>query len=439
MIRDIETTLTTWKNDTDRRPLLIRGARQVGKSYTVSEFGQNEFENLVTINFEKKPQFEQCFDSLVPGEIIDKLGVMAKAEIVPGKSLLFLDEIQQCPAAITSLRYFYEEMPELHVIGAGSLLEFALAKSDFSMPVGRVQTLHMRPLSFAEFLLAMGEERARRRLETNLAEMPGAMHEHLLPLLRQYMLLGGMPGVLSEYLTSKNIRRALAVQTLIAQSFRNDFGKYAGQGKHRHLQKAFMQLPKLVGQKIIYSHIDPDAQSRNIKEAILLLEQAGVAIRVKKTSGDAPPLEAMANEGYYKAIFLDIGLMQNLCGLEEEIPFTQDLLTINRGALAEQFVGQELLAYQENHKTPALYYWARDARNSKAEVDYLYQIGSKIIPVEVKAGRTGTLKSMRMFIEKYNSPLGIRVSQNPYGYDQHVFSIPLYGISGLKNALNYRA
>ncbi len=415
--------------------MLIRGARQVGKSYTVQEFGENGFDNLVTVNFELQPEFEKCFSSLVPGEIVDKLAIMAKADIQASKTLLFLDEIQQCPRAIASLRYFYEQMPELHVIGAGSLLEFALAKSDFSMPVGRIQFLHMRPLSFAEFLWAMGEGRARNKMETDLAGVDEAVHEHLLPLLRQYMLLGGMPAVVAEYLAGKNIRRALKIQTLIAQSYRNDFGKYASAGKHRHLQKAFLQIPKLVGQKIKYAHIDPDVQSRNIKEAILLLEQAGVTTRVKKTSGDAPPLEAMAKEGYYKALFLDIGLMQNLCGLAGEIPFSQDLLSINRGALAEQFVGQELLAYQDRDQVPALYYWTRDARGSKAEVDYLYQHGSTILPIEVKAGKTGRLKSLHMFLAKYQCPYGIRISQERFCFEEPVLSVPLYGLCGLRNSL----
>ena len=228
----------------------------------------------------------------------------------------------------------------------------------------------------------------------------------------------------------------MEIQTVITQSYRDDFGKYASKGKHLHLQKTFMQIPKLVGKKIKYTQIDPDVQSRNIKEAILLLEQAGVVVRVKKTSGDSPPLDAMANEGYFKAIFLDIGLMQNLCGLEEEIPFTKDLVSINRGALAEQFVGQELLAYQESHRTPALYYWARDARNSKAEIDYLYLKGSTVIPVEVKAGKKGRLKSLHMFLDKYKPPLGIQVSQAPHKLDHPVLSVPLYGLCGLKNLLN---
>ena len=418
--------------------MLIRGARQVGKSYSVTSFGQQEFTDVVTVNFELQPEMKQCFTNLPPREIIEKITLLSKKDIFPGNTLLFFDEIQECPQAILSLRYFYEQMPQLHVIGAGSLLEFTLASEQFRMPVGRVQYLFMHPLSFGEFLDAVGEDRLREAVQSRDAPkiIDDPLHTHLMSLAKKYMVLGGMPAVLEEFLDTGNMNRCLQIQQLIAQTYRDDFGKYANRIRHRYLEKIFYGVPRMVGRKFKYSHIDPTLQSRDLKQALELLEQAGGLYRVRRTSGEGVPLEANARDNQFKTIFLDIGLMQNMCGLNEQIALADDLLAVNAGALAEQLVGQELIAHHNPFAGPSLYYWGREARNSSAEVDYLITSGPKVIPVEVKSGPAGRMKSMQLFFKKYGPGKGIKFSQAPFDCSHDIINLPLYAVEYLDTLLN---
>ena len=437
MIRDIDSYLRQWKDQPRRYPILVRGARQVGKSYTVSQFGAEVFDSFIEVNFEFKPEFKGCFEALEPKLIVENISLLTGQEIIPGQSLLFLDEIQECPKAIMALRYFYEQMPELHVIGAGSLLEFALESQNFKMPVGRIQYFYMQPLSFGEFLDACGEGRLRSHISELrlLSTITEPVHNKLIQLLRKYFILGGMPAVIDEYIASGNIRRCGEIQQIIIQTYRDDFGKYASRVKHRYLEKIFYAVPKMVGQKFKYSHVDQNVQSRELKEALEMLEKASVVQRVFRTSGFGMPLEANASERHFKVVFCDLGLMQTICGLEAQTAMATDLTSVNKGALAEQFVAQELNAYRDYHIPPSLHYWAREYRNSSAEVDYLMTIGSRIIPLEVKAGSTGRLRSMHQFFEQYGQCLGIKICQDPFSRTKPIFSIPLYGIKALKGIL----
>ncbi len=438
MKRDIDKILKTWKNGTHRYPLLVRGARQVGKSYSIIKFGQSEFDSLVEVNFEQKPQYKSCFESLEPKDIVETLSVLSKSDIIPGKTLLFLDEIQECPNAIIALRYFYEQMPELHVIGAGSLLEFVISQENFRMPVGRVQCIFMKPLSFVEFLDAVGESRSRKIIESSSWDiLPSpAIHDHLLSLVKRYSIIGGMPAVVSEYASSANFAKCFQIQTIIIQTYRDDFGKYASRVKHKYLEKLFFAVPKMIGRKFKYSHVDNNTQSRDLKESLELLEKAGVVYRIRQTSGKGLPLEANAREKHFKTVFLDIGLMQNICGLSSDILLSdKDLIKVNEGSVAEQFTAQELLAYSDYYQVPSLYYWAREARNSSAEVDYVIPHSSSALPIEVKAGKTGTLRSMHIYLEKYNLPYGVRISQLYYNKTLPIIALPFYAIKKLPDLL----
>ena len=440
MKRDIEETLRIWKNEEHRYPLLVRGARQVGKSYSIIKFGENEFDNFVEINFEQKPQYKNCFDTLEPKKIIETLSVLSKSDIIPGKTLLFLDEIQECPNAIIALRYFYEQMPGLHVIGAGSLLEFVVSQENFRMPVGRVQYLYMKPLSFLEFLDAVGENRTRKIIENstwdNLPPLP--IHRHLISLVKKYSIIGGMPAVVSEYVSTSNLDKCFQIQTIIIQTYRDDFGKYASKVKHKYLEKIFFAVPKMIGRKFKYSHVDSSMQSRDLKEALELLEKAGVVYRIKQTSGDGLPLEANTKERHFKTTFLDIGLMQNICGLSSEMLISADenFIKVNEGAIAEQFTAQELLAYQNFHQVPSLFYWAREARNSNAEIDYITPCCSSALPIEVKAGKTGTLRSMHIYLNKYRLSAGVRISQLYFNKNLPIISLPFYAIKKIPQLLS---
>ena len=442
MKRDIDDTLKTWKTEAHRYPLLVRGARQVGKTYSIKQFGENEFDNLVEVNFEQKPQYLTCFESLEPKKIVETLSVLTKSDIIPGKTLLFLDEIQECPKAISALRYFYEQMPDLHVIGAGSLLEFVMSQESFKMPVGRVQYLYMKPLSFLEFLDNVGESRTRNVIETfSWDNLPSpAIHKHLLSLIKKYAVIGGMPAIVSEYISSSSLEKCFQIQTIIIQTYRDDFGKYASKVKYKYLEKIFFAVPKMVGNKFKYSHVDNNLQSRDLKEALELLEKAGVVYRIKQTSGNGLPLEANAKERHFKTVFVDIGLMQNICGLSSDLLISpdEDFIKVNEGAIAEQFTAQELLAYRDVYLAPSLYYWAREARSSNAEIDYLIPHGSSVLPIEVKAGKTGTLRSMHIFLEQYSLSAGVRISQHYFNRTLPIISFPFYAIKRIPHLMKTR-
>lgn len=430
MKREIEKELIRWKNTKDRSPLIIRGARQVGKSYLIESFGKAQFKNSVTANFEYLPKLNECFASYDPYEIVNKLQFMLDAKIEDGNTLLFLDEIQNCPEAIMALRYFKEKRPELHVIGAGSLLEFSLRSEDFKMPVGRVQFLYLGPLSFSEFLSAGGQENLRQylfKLEIDKT-VDKTVHDKSMELLRQYLILGGMPAVLKEYFENKDLMASQQLQTSLLQTFRTDFGKYAKLTKHKYLQQVFDALPRLVGQRIKYVNIDPDVPSRELKEALELLVLAGIVKPVYLTAASGMPLNAQTNERKFKAIFLDVGLMQNICGLQAQLGLEKNFLQINSGAVAEQFAGQELLSYTNYYQPGQLFFWARDQKNSQAEIDFVISEGADIFPVEVKAGKTGTLKSLKLFIKEKKAKFGIRISQENLSYFDQVLSVPLYMI-----------
>jgi predicted AAA+ superfamily ATPase len=432
MIRDIDHTLKTWKKEEHRYPLLVRGARQVGKTYSIRQLGKSEFDNLVEVNFEQKPQYMSCFDTLEPARIVETISVLSREDIIPGKTLLFLDEIQECPKAITALRYFYEQMPELHVIGAGSLLEFALSQEKFRMPVGRIQYLYMKPLSFLEFLDNSGDSRIRKLIENaSWDHLPSpSIHAHLLSLIKKYSVIGGMPAVVSEFISTSNLERCFQLQMIIIQTYRDDFGKYASKVKHKYLEKIFYAVPKMVGNKFKYSHVDSHMQSRDLGEALSLLEKAGVVYRIKQTSGHGLPLEANTRERHFKMIFLDIGLMQNICGLSSDLLMSadEDFIKVYEGAVAEQLTAQELLAYGDSFSAPSLHYWAREAKSSNAEVDFLIPCQSSVLPIEVKAGKTGTLRSMHIFLKQYNISAGVRISQHYFSNVLPIVSLPFYAI-----------
>ncbi len=428
MKRDLERDLFNWKERKDRLPLLLRGARQVGKSYIVEEFGKKAFKNVVIVNFEFRPELKQCFTTFDPIEIINKLQLLTGENIEAEKTLLFLDEIQGCPNAIMALRYFKEKHNRLAVIGAGSLMEFALNSSDFKMPVGRIQFIYLEPLSFGEFLTASGNEQLRDYLgQIQLKSVfDGAVHKKLMDLLRIYLIVGGMPAVVKEYLESRNFLNCQRIQNSLLQTYRSDFGKYAKSSEHKYLQKVLAEAPRLVGDRIKYSNIDAGSKSRDIKQALNLLKLTGIIYPVYAIAASGLPLEAQVNEMKFKLNFLDVGLMQNACGLQAELSLTNDFIQINSGAVTEQFIGQELRAYSDNYLKRGLFFWARDKKSSSAEVDYIMAVDSLILPVEVKAGKTGTLKSLKLFIEEKKSLLGVRFSQEKLSLHDKVLTLPLY-------------
>lgn len=433
MYRNIQTELNRWKEDPGRMPLILRGARQVGKTFTVLEFGKQNFSHVMMINFEKQPQYLDCFQSLQPNDILFKLNLMSQQDIVPGKTLLFLDEIQECPNALRALRYFKEDLPELHIIAAGSLLEFTLNDAEFRMPVGRVQFLYLYPLSFYEFLLAKGEIKAIDFLKNvKLNEpVPDVLHTHLLAQLREYMLLGGMPAVVKHYIDTQDILACQDRQAALWQTYRYDFGKYAKQSQHRYLETIFTKAPLLIGQHIKYTALDPESRSRDLKMALSLLSSAGLLHFVRETNASGLPLATQGEYKRFKLLFLDIGLIYRHFNIEAQTLLKEDLVLLNKGALAEQFVGQELIAASRPVIKEELYYWQRDYPRSSAEVDYIVSIGTQCVPLEVKAGKTGRLRSLQIFLREKQCKLGVQISTQNLHVSPPLLFLPLYLIPEL--------
>ena len=432
MKRNIDQIIDQWKHSRVRQPLLIRGARQVGKTYSVTDFGKRAFENIVSVNFEEQPEMSRCFSDLNPKNIIDRLSILKRMTISPGRTLLFLDEIQECPQAITSLRYFLEKMPELHVIGAGSLIEFALHVEEFRMPVGRVQSVYMYPMSFAEFLTAVGEDRLLNHIHT--VDLQTGMEQvfsiRLENLFRQYLLIGGMPRVVKAFEDKVVMEELQRLQSGLIRTYIDDFAKYASTAKHKYLKEVYSRAPQMAGQRYKYSHVNPGIEAKFLKEALGLLCDARCLSKICHASGAGVPLLATVNERKFKIAFLDVGLMQNALGVQDSIILIDSVMQINAGSIAEQFVAQELLACADPYADKKLHFWAREARGSNAEVDFLIEIGGMPIPVEVKAGARGSLKSMRLFLNEYpNTLLGIRYSMHELSYFDQILSIPLYMVN----------
>ena len=432
MFRQIELELRKWKDLVHPHPLLLRGARQVGKSFTIEKFAKENFENFITINFEYDFEFYDDFTSLDPHHIINQIFLKKNIEVKKTKTLIFLDEVQFFPQAIQALRYFYEKIPGLHVIAAGSLIDFALKKEPVSMPVGRVHYLYMHALSFKEFLQAQEQKGFLSFIETlKLSDQEAlkdqSVHEKLIQEVQNYLLLGGMPAVIREYLNqSKQFPLAFREQRQIINSYIDDFRKYGKESEFKHLRKTFERSPHLISKKFKYSQVDPDSKSQDLKNALELLIDANIFSKIRATSASSIPLELNASDSDFKILSLDCGLVQNIISANNESLYISDF---NSGLITEQFVGQELKANYDSYNQRQLYYWFNDAKNADGEIDYLIEVDGHIIPVEVKAAKRGKLKSLRFFMEKYKSPLGIRVSANPLSFEDNILSVPLYAVS----------
>lgn len=437
MKRTIQKELLKWKNRADRMPLLLRGARQVGKTYAIEQFGKAYFEEMVSINLELQPRLKSCFDTLQPHLIIQAIEIEIQASIVAGKTLLFIDEIQECPAAIEALRYFKEKLPDLHVIAAGSLLEFVLNDGNFNLPVGRIEFLFLYPLSFSEFLSALREDKLCEYLsQVQLSgKIPESIHRKALEKLKLYLILGGMPAVVQSYLDNGDLLRCQQLQSFVLNTYRGDFGKYATVVNPQYCQRVFEKAPNLVAKKFKYVDVDPAVQSRELKKAVTAMRLAGVITPIYLSKATGLPLNATINEKDFKLLFLDVGLVKYASRIDAGLLLRENILLINNGAIAEQFVGQELIAYQPSFDHAALFYWHKEQKQGSAEIDYIIQHKNYIIPLEVKAGKSGRLKSLQIFMQEKNSPIGIKISQDAFGYDGKILSLPLYMIAELLRLL----
>jgi predicted AAA+ superfamily ATPase len=433
MKRNIEERLLAWKQDTERKVLLVRGARQVGKTYSIRELGKT-FHRFVEVNLEENRDIHVFFrDSLDPARLCEKLAAYFSTPIIPGETLLFLDEMQACPESIAALRFFHEKMPGLHVVGAGSLLEFALAEIP-SLGVGRLSSLFMYPLTFDEFLPAMGEESLLGVVEQADALRPidEPFHRRLVDLVRSYQLVGGMPAAVRAFAKTRDLQKSFKVLDDLVTTLEDDFKKYKRRAPVGRLGEVFRSIVLQAGAKFKYSNVDSASSVHTLKDALLLLVQAGLAHRVVHTHARGIPLGAQVDEKKFKVLLFDVGIHQRLLGLDMPSHLTAgEVELVNRGSLAEVFAGLELIGNHPSHVRPSLHYWHREARGSTAEVDYVIQQGGDIVPVEVKAGTKGQMQSMRRFMDERNLRRGIRLSLENFAAYDRIRVVPLYAIRRL--------
>jgi predicted AAA+ superfamily ATPase len=434
MKRLIDQRLQAWADDPGRKSLLLRGARQVGKTYSCRELGKG-FDEFVEINFEIEPRYIEVFErDLDPKRIVRDLGLLVGRDIVPGKTLLFLDEIQEAPNALKSLRYFYELIPKLHVVAAGSLLDFVL--ENIGMPVGRVSSLHLYPMSFLEFLLAKGDQGLAELLLEHDHRSPliNPVHQKLIHIFGEYLATGGMPEVVLTWVDTEDLKKCGQRQTDLIEAYRQDFAKYVKKFQIKYVELIFNEIPRLLGRKFKYSQLAGNWRKRELAPALDLLLKASIVHDVRHTSASGIPLGGGVNPNRFKTIFLDIGLAQAVLDLDPaDWILKPETCLVNRGAVAEAFVGQELLAYSNPARKPSLYYWHREAHASNAEVDYLLQQHQNIVPIEVKSGSRGTLRSLHLFLKEKSSvsSRGVRFSGHPFSVQEYLHSYPLYAVANL--------
>lgn len=450
MKRDALDYLIEWNSRKNRKPVIIRGARQVGKSFLVRMFAEQASYELVEINFEFSPELSDLFKSNDPKTILPLLELKMNRKIIPEKIVLFLDEIQAAPSVLASLRYFYEIMPQLHVIAAGSLLEFVLDDHSFSMPVGRIEYLHLGPMTFEEFLVASKHNNLYEFLMTYSmqTDLPDIIHRELLDHLRKYLVIGGMPEVIKTYHETGSLRNCEMVKQSVLSTYRDDFSKYGKRVNHQRLQKVFNVIPAMVGNKLKYVNISREDKPGSIESALHMLELARVIYRVCHSSANGIPLGAQVNRRQSKPLFLDIGLQCRALGLNLlDFEKPDSIMMINAGAICEQFIGQHLLYSNEFFIEPELNYWVREKIQSAAEVDYVIAHGQRVIPVEVKAGKTGTLKSLQVFLQEKKIDLALRFNTDmPSVTHAHttvpgksqqftLLSLPLYMVGQIKRLI----
>lgn len=418
---------------------MVKGARQIGKSYSIREFGKKHFANLVEVNLEVNRSLKSAFRSLDPLKICQAIAIELNQSIVPGQTLLFLDEIQECSDALLSLRYFYEKMPELHLVCAGSLLDIALDnEKELRVPVGRIEYLYMFPLSFIEFLEALGEAVAVEMI-ANLKLTEGlshVAHQKFLALFAQYVLCGGMPAVVAAYISSPTDVRFRKVQADLVNTYKDDFRKYKTKIDFDRLEYAFARLPSFVAKNFKLNDLCPDFSQGTTNNILGLLAKAKVIHLVRSTLANGLPLGAEIRGRHNKFIFLDIGLLNSFSDLTSATIESWNRDLVNSGSLAEQAVGQELLAYSKSPFEPSLYYWARSEPGSTAEVDFVFAHGLDVVPIEVKAGSTGKLKSLRLFMKEKSSQFGVRISQHELSMHDGILSIPIYAVSKIGDLIN---
>jgi predicted AAA+ superfamily ATPase len=443
--------LNNWIISPSRKPAVLRGARQVGKTWIVRELAKQTGRQLIELNLEQQRDFAIHFESNEPATILLNLESALNQSISPKNSILFLDEIQAAPELFAKLRWFYEDMPELPVIAAGSLLEFILENHSFSMPVGRIQYFFIEPLGFEEFLLAKNETHLLSAIEKISVEKPLniSLHNKANQLFKEFMIVGGMPEAVSTWVKTSSLDALAEAHNNLIYTYQDDFAKYAKKTSVKYLEEVLRAIPKLLTKKFIYSHVDPAARHESIKQALSLLLKARLCHKVQGVNANGIPLDAEINEKTFKIILIDVGLVSTMLGLKlHQFNDIDDLTLINKGALAEQVVGQLLRLLSPFYIDPILHYWSRELANSGAEIDYLIQDNQRLIPIEVKSGTQGKLRSLHQFMSEKPWRLAVRFYAGQLQYDHvksktttgeendyELISLPFYALGQLHKLL----
>lgn len=429
MKRDIYQKLLGWKSNRRRKPLLLQGARQTGKTFILKAFGRNEYENVMYCNFEEDPGLDPFFKrNLDPDRILRDLSIYYDLKVRPGADLVVFDEIQVSNRALNSLKYFEEKRKDIHIAAAGSLLGVKLSTPG-SFPVGKVNFLHLFPMSFMEFLDGMGESRYRRLLEEVSEPVPlsEAFHAHLIDLLRQYYFVGGMPEAVKHFAETADGRQTRQIQAEIIKSYIMDFAKHAPAADMPKLTLIWDSIPKHLAKenkKFVFSAVRKSARAREYENALIWLQDAGLIHRATATGTIKNPLTHYADRGCFKVYALDVGLLGAMSRLPTELLVGGDrLFNEYEGAFVENFVAQQLMA----HFGQPLHYWR--SKGGKAELDFLCEFSGRIYPLEVKAGINPRSKSLRSYDMQFSPPVLVRATLLNFKRDGKIFNLPLYAIS----------
>lgn len=425
MKRSAYNKLLKWKNNNKRKPMVLQGARQVGKTYLVNMFGGAEYENYIYLNFEQDSNLHTLFGTnLKPEVIIDNISLYIGKKLVPANTLLFFDEIQIAPSVLTSLKYFQEQAPQYHIIAAGSLLGISVGKQT-SFPVGKVNFLTLYPMSFSEYLSAIGENLLVNMLESIVDPVPlaDAVHDKLLGHLKMYLYLGGMPEVIQDYIDNKDITSVRLVQNDILQAYKRDFSKYSEKGQAIKTSEFWNSIPKQLAKenkKFKYGDVRQNARASMFEQTVEWLRKAGLINIANNISTPKLPLSAYADSAKFKVYLHDVGLLAAMLNISSGLIVSpDDIFAKFNGAFIENFIAQELCYYGYEQ----LYYWTS---RSDAEVDFVLERANQIFPVEVKSGMSRNKKSLRSYADKYRPTAIFRISPRNLTQSEDFINIPLY-------------